>query len=634
MSKRWPSPAASAVILFVIALAVRFGNMWFTSASPLFWFPTSDEYEHYALATHLAAGDWLGREWGPFHRPQLFAYVIAILFKIFGVNFLVEHIFLGLIDSLGVLGWWGAARRAFSRRTAFLGALLIAIYRPFVHFAGTGYMESFAIAMNGFFIYLLFEHAMRTQRKGAAKSPWPPLIGAGILGGLCILTRPTLILLMPMFGFALLWLHWRRERVFLRSLIAPAAFAAIVTITISPNAIRHAALFHLWAPMGTGSELNFHMSNNRDGWGWEVSSPGIEYKVYQNFPIIEGGVSPDVESVRKWWAQRNSQYIHEEPGRLLRGIAVKYLQVWNRYEVHCTNNFACMKTISPIEAILPGSMLPFSLGIAGMFGFVVMALRLRPRNDSISRQWSRTVLLLWIVIYSMGVAVFLAITRHRLPMLPPLMLFAAWGATSLATALMRRSFASVIAWCAAFLVGVFVTTLDVIPDWMPVHEKWWTQVSLGLAEMQGGNPSAAARDFRSAIAIYPAKLEPYAQLAPALSQLGEKDEAIAAQKEVLALLNSKYPKYYMIRAEELEKLIGYQLRAGKFNDAEAAARELVALVPEAAMTHLVLANALHEAGKREEADAELKAALSLEPGSPAAAALEAHWNDAVAPPAP
>ena len=47
--------------------------------------------------------------------------------------------------------------------------------------------------------------------------------------------------------------------------------------------------FDMWAPLGTGSELSFNMSNNNEGRGWLENSPGIEFIVFQQVPMIEEG---------------------------------------------------------------------------------------------------------------------------------------------------------------------------------------------------------------------------------------------------------------------------------------------------------------------------------------------------------
>lgn len=586
-SLRLPPPRLLLPALVLLALLLRFGNMYYTSAAPTFRVPTADEYEHHRLALTLAGGDWLGLTVGPYHRPSLFAHVMAALFTVFGPHFLVTHIFLGLVDSAAVAMWYLVARRCFPRVPAFLGALFVAIYGPFIHFAGTGYMESFALALNGGLLLTIATAARRLQRR---RNPRACIVLAGLLAGLSVLTRPQALLMLPVIAAALWWIAWRFGRSLLQAVGVPMAFAIVALLTMSPNAIRHLKLYQMWAPLGTGSELNFHMSNNRDGWGWEHSSPGIEYRLYQSMPFIEGGVVPStrdtetIEMVRRWWAARNAAYLREEPGRLLGGIALKGLQVLNAREVHCTQNILLNEELSPIERYAPG------LGMLGPTGFAALAavlggaaigLRRRklPNTAGNSAQaFTRTLLAVWVVVYLAGVALFLAIARHRLPAMPPLMLLSGWGAWRLAVLVRRRDWWQ-HPWLFATFVGLVLTRLPVIPEWYTDHERWWTRVNLGVARLGLDEPELAVADFRAATEIMPEKMEGWLQLAVAHNAAGNPAAAIDAQKHLLEIQRRKYPKYYNIEAEITEGVARYQIAAGRVRDAEATIRTLGRIVP-------------------------------------------------------
>ncbi len=170
---------AQALLWVALAALVRLAHMLFAAESPLFRVPTSDEYEHWELATSLAAGDWLGLRRGAYHRPQLFAYALAGLLKIFGGRLGPVHGVLALVDSLGVGLLWLAARRALSRRAAFWGATAAVTYWPFVHFSATLYMESFALAIQAGLLLALAAALRRLVRRRPAE----PDLGLSRLAG-------------------------------------------------------------------------------------------------------------------------------------------------------------------------------------------------------------------------------------------------------------------------------------------------------------------------------------------------------------------------------------------------------------------------------------------------------------------
>jgi len=617
------------IVLFLVLLAglLRFGHMVLIADSPLFQVPTSDAWEHHRLALTLSSGDWLGRSVGPYHRPQLFAYILAALFSTFGQRFIVTHLFLGLVDTLAVAVWYALGRRAFSRPVAAIGTLFIVLHWTFVYFAGTGYMESFAMALNGVFLLALAWHGellMRRANGHSALSPWIPLVAGGILGGLTILTRPTVLVTMPAIGFGLLWLHWKALGRHWRILVQPAVFALIVTLTISPNAIRHSTMFGIWAPLGTGSELNFHMGNRIDGWGWDVSSPGMEFGIYQKIPLVEGGVPPSVEAFRAYWRERNIEYVTSQTGDFLGGLGRKALQICNAYEIPCTQDFVYTKNRSPLLKVLPGLGLLLPLGFAGLGGMLVGAVALWRRRDSGSdlntaQIWARAVLVLWVFCYASGVVLYLVIARHRLPILPPLFLLGGWALWQVIDGIRRKKPRTLGIWGAAILAGVVLSQLPVVrTDYFDKHERWWTRINLGTALMKMDQPMEAVAMLEEAREIKPEKLESYNQLALAYRQAGEYDAAAEAQRQLLMQLRMQYPGYYMVEAEVFERLAQLQMEAGQLEDAEQTARKLVRLVPNSPQTHYVLGLALQRQGELDEALVEWRRALDLAPGFPPA----------------
>ncbi len=617
------------LILMFTALFVRLLHAWFMSDSPLFLSPTSDAGEHFTLASTLAGGDWLGASVGPYHRPQLFAYVLAFLFKIFGTSFLLVHLFLILVDSIGILAWYILARRCFPRTPAFIGCLFIAIHWTLVHFSTSGYMETFAIAVNGVMLSALSIHSTRLteqSRRRQTRSPWTPLIVAGIFGGLGALTRPTILFVMPGLGFALLWLHWRAYGRSLKACAGPALFVALVTITFSPSAIRDWTMFGTWAPLGAGSELNFHMGNAVDGWGWDVSSPGIEFRIYQNFPVVEGGGAPSadkqetLEAHRQFWTSRNSAYIHEHFGQFIGGYFRKLAQLYNSYEIHCTQAFQYSQQKSPVLRILPGLTLFMPLGVAGLLMLVFLIQwsireRIIPDDLSFPQYWNRIMLLLWIIPYLLGVALYLSIARHRLPVIPPLLLFAGWSIWTGYRSYTMKHWKLFTMWAALLIMGLGVSSLSVIDrEYLGKHERWWTQVNLGAALVALNRPDEAITELQKAADIYPEKMETWRQLSLAESVVGDYNAAVDAQKQLLMRQRMQYPDYYMIEAEIFDRLASLQFKAGKVDDAEQTARKLAKLVPDSPTALLPLALILESNGKKEEALGVYRQIAEVDPG--------------------
>lgn len=630
LRKRLPSDLWIVIGLVLLAAIIRLAHVYYIADSPLFLVPTSDALEHHRAALTLSSGDWLGRTIGPYHRPQFFVYILAILFAVFGQSYTVTHVFLLACDSLAVGVWYLVGRQCFPRPAALLGALAIALHWTLVHFAAGGYMEPFGMLLFGVVLLVLMKGAqwlLQRSRGHAVPNPWVTLVVAATLTGFGVLTRPTILIMFPVILGLLWWVAATSARMGARGFLVPVVYLAIALVTISPNAIRHLVMFDLWAPLGTNSALAFHMGNRIDGWGWDVSSPGIEFRIYQKIPQVKAELPPTIEANNQFWRERNQRFLNEEFGAFLNGIAVKSLRMLNAYEIHCTQDFLYMHAASPVLRFLPGLTIFMPLIIAGGLlltgGFVSLLARRHQFPGSSSVLYSRILLVGFIVFYLAGVVLYLDIARHRLPVIPAALLLAGWFAWLLLRKIIAARTPAVAGLVGMLLVGIVLSQLPVIPrTYYDKHERWWTQVNLGVALLRMDQPAEAEQAFRNGIEIYPEKLETWLQLSLAEEQQADFAGAIQSQKQLLMRFRQQYPEFYPIEAEIFDRLARLQIKGGDTVDAVQTARKLTALVPGAPMGRLLLAEALSANGETEEAKIIVDELLNEFAGWPPAVELQ------------
>ncbi len=608
------------LLLIAIALTIRFLHFFLVADSPLIHVPTSDAYEHYQLALTLSSGDWLGESVGPYHRPQLFAYVVALLFALLGQSFLYIHPFLIILDSIAVGIWYLVGRKCLQRKYALISSIGIALHWPFVYFSSSGYMESFAMFLLSIFILTFLHLISLVMRIGSVKGVYTYSIISGILLALLNLTRPTTLITIPffiLFLFILLVLIKRNSKKFSLSIIS--LFILSYVLSMSPNALRHFIMFDgLIAPLGTGSELNFHMGNRIDGWGWDKSSPGLEFRIYQNMPYIEGEGVGTLQEVRDFWKGRSLEYITQDTSKFLSGIAMKYLALFNQYEVACTQDYLYFKDKSWLLGLLPGLFFFGPLLLSGcilLTGQFLCSLYGRKSFSRFVKAHGRLLpLLIWCSVYISGVALYLDISRHRILIIPPAFILAGYFCSEVVSALSekkgRRLLILGVVFCLSLLLN-YAPVLDT--KYYDKVESWWTQINLAVAEKGLGNNEEALSHLEKAKEIYPEKLETYYQ--EALTHAGEEDwaEAIDSQKQLLMRFRQQYPAYYMIEAEIFENLGRYQQKAGRIEEAILTFRKLDALVPGVPRAQHLLAMALLEAGETEEAKKILSEVISRSP---------------------
>jgi tetratricopeptide (TPR) repeat protein len=142
------------------------------------------------------------------------------------------------------------------------------------------------------------------------------------------------------------------------------------------------------------------------------------------------------------------------------------------------------------------------------------------------------------------------------------------------------------------------TTLK--PDFAAAHD------ALGNALLRQGKHDEAIAEFRTAIKLKPDLADAHVGLGAAFYQQGKHDEAIAEWRTAIKLNPDNADAHNNLGAILCDQVHDYPA-------AEAAFRQSIRLKPDDASTHINLGNALQAQGKHDEAIAEWRTALRLNP---------------------
>jgi tetratricopeptide (TPR) repeat protein len=181
----------------------------------------------------------------------------------------------------------------------------------------------------------------------------------------------------------------------------------------------------------------------------------------------------------------------------------------------------------------------FGLGRAPMPGFWLVSplalaamVRLWPRRRELA------LLYLFVAAYMVGVVAFFVVARYRLPVVPVLIVFAAWTAVELAGALRARRWRSARPTLLLFAAFFFVVNAS-YPTFLRQRTSnvAIAHYTLAAAHSERGDEAGALRELWEARAAYeraPARYyagiaqDIYFKLGTLLYQRGRCDEAIAA----------------------------------------------------------------------------------------------------------
>jgi 4-amino-4-deoxy-L-arabinose transferase-like glycosyltransferase len=618
-----------AIAVAGVAFLVRGLHLRFAAASPLFQAPTGDEFENWDLALRLGAGNWLGYGLGPYFRPQLFAYFLAVLQRVTSGSPALAHLLLALLDAATVGILYLVARHVWPRRTALVSALLIGTYWPFVYFCATFNKESFAIHLQAWLLLALVRWTR--GRVGGARRRYIRLAGAaGLLAGLGLLTRPPLLLPWAGVLVAMVLQARRRGEPLPRSLLYPALAAGLTVLTLVPQAWRNVTVGNAPVLYSTHGWLNLYLGNNRNGDTPQAHSPGIAWDLFVERPQIEERVAADdYAGINAFWKKRFLESALRSPAGLLGGFLSKGVTAVNALEAGVTNSLQEMRRLSPVLRCLPGTGLLLPLALVG----AVCWGGERPR----ARRDAAAFLLVFAVLAFVATALVFAVTRDRLAGMSVLLLFTGAGVQTLmnaATAFRQRQSSlseaetprrsrRPAAVPAALLASVLVVNWPVPDRGEPAFEAWLAEINQGDAliqlwdkEHQPWQISGAITAYEAALRMRPGELQPLKQLPPAYLRAGRLAEALQTEEVLVGRLRRDYARNVVVRSRETEILGRLAMQADRPDKAEAAAREWQSLGVNTPAAMDLQAVALAREGKLAAARAVVEARARLTPGDP------------------
>jgi 4-amino-4-deoxy-L-arabinose transferase-like glycosyltransferase len=188
----------------------------------------------------------------------LYPYVVAGMFKIFGIYTVGSAIALLTLNSLfsafTCLPVFLIGRDSFGSRTGTSAAWAWALFPYSILLSADMIWET---CLTTLLLTSLFLIALRLEHSTRLKA-WA---GFGLLGGIAALTNPAVLSLVPLFaGWACIRLHRRGEKWAL-----PAAVAAVVLILVLlPWEARNYRTFHELVPLRDNLWMNVWLTNHGD----------------------------------------------------------------------------------------------------------------------------------------------------------------------------------------------------------------------------------------------------------------------------------------------------------------------------------------------------------------------------------
>ena len=606
----WKDAAILAPIL-ILGLILRVLYLQEILSAPDFAFPVMDAAYKDAWAKSMLTGRWPiesgqpdpGLSTSPYLRPPGYSLFLAAVYLLTGTSYLAVRLVQMALGLASAVLMYTLGRALFGRAIGAVGAAFMVTYWILIFFEGELSEPSLIV-----FILLAMINLMRLwpHMPESRHFLWP-----GVCLGMLILLRPETGLLAP---FLLLWGWWvtRGKASTGRRAAQLALFTAATAALILPVTARNYIVSGEFVPICTIGGLNLYAGNNPDANG---SFPNLDYSElfgvsttlsHHNFQELlfahrrnTGNPELGHADLERFFVSEALAYMRENPGHILQLAMRKVLLFWGPWEVTSNKVLYFEREHSRFLSWLPG--FPLVAGLAWA-GFALWVRNARRHSLSGETKQAGVLIAAIVAISCLTHILFFVVGRFRVPVIPLLILFAAYALVS--TYLMARAgqWKQVGIWgsIAAALVIFFhiplvsyeyerdrwhymrgmsygvtgdlesaIKELQLAVD--AGGREYWLLSEMGFARSIQGEFALAADWFERALEVQPDDSMTLNRYGYALLQLDRLDEAEATFRTAL--------EYDFTQFEARYNLALMLMRSNQLEEAEAEFRQLLEIHP-------------------------------------------------------
>lgn len=347
--------------------------------------------------------------------PPLYPYFIAAAYALAHTLEAVKwaQVVVGalLVPAVGRIGGL-----AFGRRAGLLAAGIAAFYPDLIWYAAHFWSETVFLVL----LWWAMERLVAADADGSARTA----AAAGLLWGLAILTRETILYLTPL---AAAWLFWRAPRP--AGGTRAAAFALCAVLAVAPWTIRNWIVFRAFVPVATSGGLALFQGN----------APLTRQEVYDRYEAVHGRIEQyRFARAEGWKAIRDRQ-----PAWALEKLRDQMPNFWEADSLALIHIKRGAYGAVPPAAAVAAAVVVLAPYLALLAGFVA-GVALLPLDRT------RGLLLAFLVCYNALHVATHGFARYRLPVMPVVFVFAAaglvaWRGRALAAGTARRAAAAALA---------------------------------------------------------------------------------------------------------------------------------------------------------------------------------------------
>jgi Tfp pilus assembly protein PilF/4-amino-4-deoxy-L-arabinose transferase-like glycosyltransferase len=554
---KWP------LVIFLAAFFIRLIYIIQSRSNPTFYYPMVDELWNLNWAREIIGGNFRGDE--AYFRGPLYPYLLAFFLKITGSSLFMVRLFQALIGSGSALLVYLLGQKLISKKVGLIAGLAYAAYGTIIFYESMLLIPVLFIFLNLLAVYLMI------QLKGQFHpSKW---LIAGIVLGLAAIARPNILLLLPFF---LIWIYLTLSELkeIKKKFTIALIYLAGVLIPVLSVTLRNYIASGETILISSQGGVNFYIGNNPETEGLTMLMPELDLnealpwteftQATREAAEKEAGRKLSASEESSFWTNKALKFIWNNPGEFIAVTLKKTVYFLVGFENSDQTDIYDSRRYSSLYSILLWKkIICFPFGLILPFCLIGM-IHLWRRKSSLS------LFYIFIIGYIPTVVLFLVTARHRLPIIPFMLLFAAAGAIALWNFYTNKDWRRFGKYAFLFLVVLILSNRTYFD--IGFENVFQTHLNLALTYERQGNPTKAEQEYRKALEAYPYSAMALNNLGLLLHNQDRNDEAMTTLRKAINA-DPKYARAYNNIGLVFESL-------GKYDEAEKLYWETLKIEPE------------------------------------------------------
>jgi Tfp pilus assembly protein PilF len=585
--------------VFAVVLLIRVAVLARLTGSP-YLLPTRGDMHFYDdWARRILSGQLTDHM--AFYGLPGYAYLLAAIYKLAGYGPFVPALLQALLDAgtamliykVSVSIFQGAGMRR-AQIAGWVAAVGWAFFVPAQTYA--------AILMpTAWFVFVFWLILWRVISRKNAPTGWEALI-LGLLVGLTATAIATILFLIPLLVSAILLKPAISAHSQFRTRISAIVLLFLgAAAGTSPCWVHNCLIARDRVFLSAHSGINFWIGNNPSANGYPRFPPGLRAgqaaMLQDSIDAAESAAGHSLKrgEVSQYWSAKARDYIERYPVAWLRLLALKLRTFWSAFQY---DDLSIITILREQRVTFPG----IYFGLVAAFALPAMVLGWKTAPAG---RWVTSA----IALQMLALLPVFTTERYRLPIVPGLLIFAAFGLVTFFNNMAAGKFRPALSYIALLAVSaVFIS-------WPQRDPSLWAldAYNSGWQALESNDLALAEKKLAVAYAYVPDNSETLFALGNLRLAQQKADNAVAFYRAVLAI----DPKH----KGALNNLGVVALDARDYGDAESWFRRAAQIDPANAKTHFLRAKTFLAEGNRKAARTEIDAALRLKPDQPEFRAL-------------